>query len=60
VAYDIYEREYCTALLSYDICCSVRGVGRLRLAWDKCISTDPEALGQDQGSWEASCQVKCA
>ena len=37
-----------------------RPVGRPRHTWEKCVCADLKVLGQDEGSWEASCQIKSA
>ena len=37
-----------------------RKVGRPRITWEKCVSADLKVLGKDEGSWEASCQIKSA
>jgi len=37
-----------------------RKVGRPRHTWEKCVCADLEVLGEDEGSWEASCQIKSA
>jgi hypothetical protein len=37
-----------------------RKVGRPRLTWEKCVSADLKGLGKDEGSWEASCRIRCA
>jgi hypothetical protein len=37
-----------------------RKVGRPRLTWEKCFSADLKVLGENEGSWEASCQIRCA
>ena len=34
-----------------------RPVGRPRHTWEKCVCADLKVLGQDEGSWEASCQI---
>ena len=37
-----------------------RPVGRPRHTWEKCVCADLKVLCQDEGSWEASCQIKSA
>ena len=37
-----------------------RKVGRPRNSWENCVCADLKVLGQDEGSWEASCQIKSA
>ena len=33
---------------------------RPRHTWEKCVCADLKVLGDDEGSWEASCQIKSA
>ena len=35
-------------------------VGRTRHTWEKCVCADLMVLGEDEGTWEASCQIKSA
>ena len=37
-----------------------RKAGRPRQTWEKCILADLKVLGENERSWEASCQIKCA
>jgi hypothetical protein len=37
-----------------------RKVGRPCLTWEKCVSAYLNVLGENEGSWEASCQIRCA
>ena len=37
-----------------------RKAGRLCHTWQNCVHADLMVLGEDEGSWEASCQIKSA
>ena len=54
-------RDQCSALLLRSSPANlIRWISTSVLAWEKCVCADLKVLGQDEGSWEASCQIKSA